>query len=131
MRKRTETRAAVLLGILALLSTLVAPRSLVLCIGEAGHVVIEAAVEITPCGVPLRAPGAFGAPPLEACSDFDLVQAALRSSVAHDMVPFEPVASVALFVEPAFSSAGFRTPERALSSLDPALRAHRTIVLIV
>ena len=119
-----------LLCVLALVSAFSAPQGLVLCVGENGHVAIETAVEVTPCGVPLRASDAFGAPPVELCRDTALIQTALRASVAPEVsAPLALVAPLPAREPPAAAAAlpRFREP----LFLSSTLRSQRIIVLLV
>lgn len=130
MLSRHKRALGLLLCVLALVGVLAAPKGLVLCVGDNGHIAIEAAVETTPCGVPLRAGTAFGAPPLEACSDIAIVQTALRSSVDPEVVAPLALAAPMGAAEPrAAAPALVRSLEPLF--LSPTLGAHRTIVLLV
>ncbi len=120
----------ILLCLAALVGALAAPKGLVLCVGEGGHVAIETAVEITPCGVPLRAGNSFGAPPVEACTDTALVQTALRSSVDPELATPLAISEIVPLAAPLQAAPTFpRSPDRGFAS--QTLRAHRTIVLVV
>ncbi len=129
MGKPHRRVAGILLSLLAFVGAFAAP-GLVLCVGEGGHVAIETAVEITPCGVPLRAGITFGAPPVEACSDTALVQTALRSDVNSEIAT--PVAiSVPVPVAAPPSAPPLIRHRTGWGLASPTLRAHRTIVLLV
>lgn len=127
---RHERALGLLLCLLALVGALAAPRGLVLCVGENGHIAIETAVETTPCGVPLREGNALGAPPVEACSDTALTQTAIRSSI--DPESAAPLALAALIPAPT-PRASAPTLTRARAPIFPSqtLEAQRTIVLLV
>lgn len=131
MSTSNPKRAAWLLCTLTLVGVLAAPKGLVLCVGEdGGHIAIETAVELTPCGVPIRDGSTFGAPPVEACRDTALVQTALRPSVDPEIAT--PIATAAPLPLPASCQAAplfRRAAGPRLASL--TLRAHRTVVLLV
>ena len=129
MPSRHKRALGLLLCVLALVGVFAAPKGLVLCVGDNGHIAIEAAVETTPCGVPLRAGNAFGAPPIEACSDIAVVQGALRSSVDPGVVAPLALAPMAAAEPRAAAPALARSLEPLF--LSPTLGAHRTIVLLV
>lgn len=116
-------------ALLALMGLLAAPRGLVLCFGDAGHVQIEAALELVACqslgdGLQIE-----NEPP-ETCSDTPLTCEPLQKSG-------EPNIEWA-FIETATPPApprAFLPPSRPLPVSSAAsslwLREHRTIVLLV
>ena len=119
--------AGALLLLLTLVCVFVAPRGLVLCVGEDGHVAIESAVEIAPCGVPLAEwSSAAGVRLTETCTDTLLApQLPIPSSERHTSAPIVATLSSA----PRLTSV--RTPLRTLARSDAPsrhLRVLRTVV---
>lgn len=95
--ERTAKRTGILLALLALLGSVVAPGGFVLCIVQGEHAAIEPAVEIEPCGVPLQSDG-VGAPTRESCSDAPIAQVPLRRA-DNDGAKIAPLVALLSLVE--------------------------------
>jgi len=125
-RFRKTIRVAILI---ALIGVLAAPRGLVLCVGDSGHVSIEAALEIAPCQ-PVSDDSRFETEPAETCEDTPLTSEALKSVGEFEVLS----ASVAILELPPqppeiFQPSPPSTTAPTASSL--RLRELRTIVLLV
>lgn len=129
MHSERSTKTIRVALLLALIGVLAAPRGLVLCVGEPGHVSVEAAIEIEPCQ-PLCDDMRFETEPLESCQDTPLTIEALKSPSEIEIVS----TSIAFLARPP------QPPAMLHPSLPPAaapsvsslwLREHRTIVLLV
>jgi len=125
-RWRKTLRVAVLIALMGLLA---APRGLVLCVGNSGHVSIEAALEIAPCQ-PVPDDTRFESESTETCKDAPLGSTALKSTGEPEIVS----ASVAILAQlprlPAISRP-LLPSTTTLSASSLWLRQHRTIVLLV
>lgn len=125
-RFRKTIRVAVLL---ALIGVLAAPRGLVLCVDDSGHVSIEAALEIVPCP-PASDDPRFETEPAATCEEITLTREALKSPGELELVS----ASVAILApppQPPEVSQPSPPSATAPSASSLWLREHRTIVLLV
>lgn len=115
--------------LLALIGVLAAPRGLVLCVGDSGHVSIEAALEIAPCQ-PVSDDTRFETEPIETCEDTPLTSEVLKSRGKLEVVSTSVVILVLPAQPPAISQPS--SPSAAAPSASSLrLREHRTIVLLV
>lgn len=125
-RSRMTIRVAVLLALIGLLT---APRGLVLCVGDAGHVSLEGALELVSCQT-VSDDSKFETEPTETCSDTPLLSEVLKSPVELKVIwtSFTILSPTLRLVQVRQSFRQF--PSRALAS-SLWLREHRTIVLLV
>ncbi|MBK7950660.1 MAG: hypothetical protein IPK00_18350 [Deltaproteobacteria bacterium] len=116
-------------ALLALMALLAAPRGLVLCFGDAGHVQIEAALELVACQS-VGEVAQFESTATESCSDTPITCQPLQKSGEPNIVwGFVQTALLPVFpraIEPPSCPSGVI---QFVSSL--WLREHRTIVLLV
>lgn len=125
-RSRKTICVAVLLALIGLLAV---PRGLVLCVGDAGHVSIEAAVEMAPCQL-VGDDTRFPSESPESCDDTTLTSKVLESARSLEVV----WALIAILAPAPRPPAALQPP--LPSSTNPSasslwLREHRTIVLLV
>ncbi len=123
---RKTIRVAVLL---ALIGVWAAPRGFVLCVGDSGHVSIEAALEIASCQ-PVSDDSRFETEPTETCEDTPLTIEALKSAGEFAVVSVS-VAILALPPQPPQTFLPSPPSATTPSASSLWLREHRTIVLLV
>ena len=124
-------RSGSLLLALFVLGTFAAPQGLVLCVAEGDHIAIETAVELHPCGAPMRdGSNAVGAPPVESCTDTPLLQPSLRSDAGRNLPTPLAAPLSSWLATPRANRPLVRLREGRDGPVGP-LRVLRTIVLLV
>lgn len=129
MRSECTSKAIRALVLLAMIGMLAAPRGLVLCVGDSGHVSIEAALETAPCQ-PISDDKRFETEPAETCEDTPLTTTALKLRGELDFVS-TPVLTFPPLPQPPAISQSSPLSVIAPSASSLWLREHRTIVLLV